>query len=111
MAQITERQRISRIPAVQLSEKTVRTSHSTIPLSSLYRRKSRVIRVPHNQTRRENLPASVQQIQLIPEECIFLDDRLANLDAASKLDFNTLLVTDPIAVRTKLESILDKENI
>ena len=48
---------------------------------------------------------------LIPEECIFLDDRQANLDAASKLDFNTLLVTDPIAVRTKLESILEKENI
>lgn len=48
---------------------------------------------------------------LIPEECIFLDDRQANLDAASKLGFSTLLVTDPIAVRTKLESILEKENI
>lgn len=48
---------------------------------------------------------------LIPEESIFLDDRQANLDAASKLGFNTLLVTDPIAVRTELESILEKESI
>lgn len=48
---------------------------------------------------------------LIPEECIFLDDRQANLDAAEKLGFNTLLVTDPIAVRTELDNILEKENI
>lgn len=48
---------------------------------------------------------------LIPEECIFLDDRQANLDEASKLGFNTLLVTDPIAVRAELENILEKENI
>ena len=48
---------------------------------------------------------------LIPDESIFLDDRQANLDAASKLGFNTLLVTDPIAVRAELENILEKENI
>lgn len=48
---------------------------------------------------------------LIPEESIFLDDRQANLDAASKLGFNTLLVTDPMAVRTELENILEKESI
>lgn len=48
---------------------------------------------------------------LIPEECIFLDDRQANLDAAEKLGFNTLLVTNPIAVRTELDNILEKENI
>ena len=48
---------------------------------------------------------------LIPEESIFLDDRQANLDAASKLGFSTLLVTDPIAVRTELENILEKESI
>ena len=48
---------------------------------------------------------------LIPEECIFLDDRQANLDAAEKLGFNTILVTDPIAVRAELENILEKENI
>ena len=48
---------------------------------------------------------------LIPEECIFLDDRQANLDAAEKLGFNTILVTDPITVRAELENILEKENI
>lgn len=48
---------------------------------------------------------------LIPDESIFLDDRQANLDAAEKLGFNTLLVTDPIAVRAELENILEKENI
>ena len=48
---------------------------------------------------------------LIPDESIFLDDRQANLDAASKLGFSTLLVTDPIAVRAELENILEKENI
>ena len=35
---------------------------------------------------------------LIPDECIFLDDRQANLDAASKLDFNTLLVLSLIHI-------------
>lgn len=48
---------------------------------------------------------------IIPEESIFLDDRQANLDAAEKLGFNTLLVTDPIAVRAELESLLEKETV
>ena len=46
---------------------------------------------------------------LVPEESIFLDDRQANLDAASKLGFHTLLVTDPIGVRKTLDDILAQE--
>lgn len=46
---------------------------------------------------------------LVPEESIFLDDRQANLDAAAKLGFHTLLVTDPIGVRKTLDDILAQE--
>ena len=46
---------------------------------------------------------------LVPEESIFLDDRQANLDAAAKLGFHTLLVTDPIGVRGALDDILAHE--
>ena len=46
---------------------------------------------------------------LVPEESIFLDDRQANLDAAAKLGFHTLLVTDPIGVRGALDNILARE--
>ena len=46
---------------------------------------------------------------LVPEKSIFLDDRQANLDAAAKLGFHTLLVTDPIGVRGALDDILARE--
>lgn len=48
-----------------------------------------------------------RKYDLNPGESIFLDDRQANLDAAAKLGFHTLHVTDPFDVRKDLNNILN----
>jgi putative hydrolase of the HAD superfamily len=46
---------------------------------------------------------------LLPEESIFLDDRQENLDAAGKLGFSTILVTDQESAKRQLEEILNSK--
>lgn len=45
--------------------------------------------------------------RLIPEECIFLDDRKENIDAAKALGFSGIVVDNPHNIRNELLSFLN----
>ena len=48
----------------------------------------------------------IDKYRLVPEECIFIDDREANLAAARKLGFQTILFDGYEQGRAKLNELL-----
>lgn len=50
---------------------------------------------------------TAKKLNIVPEETLFLDDSQANLDAASQLGFNTLLVPTDTEFPTLLEAVLN----
>ena len=44
----------------------------------------------------------LEKHQLTAEECVFIDDRLDNIESAQKAHLNTILFTDPHACRVEL---------
>ena len=48
-----------------------------------------------------------EKYELKPEECVFLDDNLANIQSAKRYGFHTILFTDYRSAREKLESVLN----
>jgi putative hydrolase of the HAD superfamily len=47
-----------------------------------------------------------ERYSLDPTECVFLDDRQVNIDAAMKLGMKTILFTDHDSARKKLDEML-----
>lgn len=47
-----------------------------------------------------------ERYKLKPEECIFLDDKKENIDAAKKIGFDGIVVDNPFDVRNKLNEYL-----
>ena len=47
-----------------------------------------------------------ERYSLDPTECVFIDDRQINIDAAMKLGMKTILFTDHDSVRKKLDEML-----
>ena len=50
----------------------------------------------------------IDKYDLIPENCVFLDDTLANIEAAKKFGFNTIHVTKPEKGRELLDEFLKR---
>ncbi|MGN0367589.1 MAG: HAD family hydrolase [Wujia sp.] len=48
-----------------------------------------------------------QKYSLLPQECIFLDDREENISAAKALGMEGIVVTDPFKAREELRLLLD----
>ena len=46
---------------------------------------------------------AISRFDLIPEETLFIDDRLDNIEAAQKLKFQTIHLTDPLLIQELIE--------
>ena len=46
---------------------------------------------------------AISRFDLIPEETLFIDDRLDNIEAAQKLNFQTIHLTDPSSIQELIE--------
>ena len=46
---------------------------------------------------------AISRFDLIPEETLFIDDRLANIEAAQKLNFQPIHLTDPSLIQELIE--------
>ena len=46
---------------------------------------------------------AISRFDLIPEETLFIDDRLDNIEAAQKLNFQTIHLTDPSVIQELIE--------
>jgi 2-haloacid dehalogenase len=46
---------------------------------------------------------AISRFDLIPEETLFIDDRLDNIEAAQKLNFQTIHLTDPSLIQELIE--------
>ena len=46
---------------------------------------------------------AISRFDLIPEETLFIDDRLDNIEAAQKLNFQTIHLTDPSLIQDLIE--------
>ena len=49
---------------------------------------------------------AIQRFNLIPEETVFIDDRLENIEAAKKLEFKTIHLTDPKKIELEINKFL-----
>lgn len=48
---------------------------------------------------------------ILPEEAVFIDDLMANIEAASALGINTILLDKPEDLKTRLYSFLEREPV
>jgi len=46
---------------------------------------------------------AISRFDLVPEETLFIDDRLDNIEAAQKLNFQTIHLTDPSLIQELIE--------
>lgn len=46
---------------------------------------------------------AISRFDLVPEETLFIDDRLDNIEAAQKLNFKTIHLTDPSLIQELIE--------
>ena len=46
---------------------------------------------------------AISRFDLIPEETLFIDDRFDNIEAAQKLNFQTIHLTDPSLIQKLIE--------
>jgi 2-haloacid dehalogenase len=49
---------------------------------------------------------AIKRFSLIPEETIFIDDRIENINSAKLLDFKTIHLTDPKKIKEKIEELI-----
>src|SRR6056300_1476168 len=50
---------------------------------------------------------AISRFDLIPEETLFIDDRLDNIEAAQKLNFQTIHLTDPSLIQELIEPYIN----
>jgi Predicted enolase-phosphatase len=48
-----------------------------------------------NETKSKNIRISYKKFNLIPEETLFIDDKIENTDSAAKLGIKTIQLTNP----------------
>lgn len=65
-------------------------------------------RVKHTKPEREIYEILFDKYSLIPEECIFMDDKLANVETANLLGMNAFVFTNFEEAKAKLEDIISK---
>ena len=46
---------------------------------------------------------AISRFDLVPQETLFIDDRLDNIEAAQKLNFQTIHLTDPSLIQELIE--------
>ena len=46
---------------------------------------------------------AISRFDLVPQETLFIDDRLDNIEAAQKLNFQTIHLTDPLLIQELIE--------
>ena len=49
---------------------------------------------------------AIKRFSLIPEETIFIDDRIENINSAKLLDFKTIHLTNPKKIKEKIEELI-----
>jgi 2-haloacid dehalogenase len=49
---------------------------------------------------------AISRFDLIPEETLFIDDRLENIEAANNLNFQTIHLTDPTLIQDLVDSYI-----
>jgi hypothetical protein len=47
---------------------------------------------------------AIKRFNLKPKECVFIDDKIENIDAAKKLNFRTIHLINPKNIRTDIEN-------
>ena len=50
---------------------------------------------------------AISRFNLTPEETVFVDDKKENIDAAKKLNFITVHLTDPNKIKVELEKYIN----
>jgi len=50
---------------------------------------------------------AIKRFDLIPHECVFVDDKLENIEAAKKLDFLTIHLTNPKTINADIKKYLN----
>ena len=65
-------------------------------------------RVKHTKPEKEIYEILFDKYSLIPEECIFMDDKLANVETANLLGMNAFVFTNFEEAKAKLEDIISK---
>ena len=50
---------------------------------------------------------AISRFNLIPEETLFIDDRLDNIEAAQNLNFQTIHLTDPLLIQDLIEPYIN----
>ena len=51
--------------------------------------------------------AAISRFKLIPEETVFIDDKLENVKIAKYLNFKTVHLTEPNKIKVELEKYLN----
>ena len=59
---------------------------------------------------KECYEALLNKYNLVPEECIFIDDNLANIEMAKKLKINSVLFDNLERVKNEVENIININN-
>ena len=49
---------------------------------------------------------AIQRFDLVPEKTVFIDDKLENIDTASRLSFNTIHLTNPETIKVNINKFL-----
>jgi len=52
---------------------------------------------------------AIKRFELDPQKCVFIDDRLENIEAAKKLNFNTIHLVDSTTIETDIKKYLCKD--
>lgn len=65
-------------------------------------------RVKQSKPRADIFETAVQRFGVAPQDCVFLDDHPANIEAARALGWQALLFTDADAVRPQLAALLQR---
>lgn len=65
-------------------------------------------RVKHTKPEKEIYEILFDKYSLIPEECVFMDDKLANVETANLLGMNAFVFTNFEEAKAKLEDIISK---
>lgn len=50
---------------------------------------------------------AIKKFELDPQKCVFIDDKLVNIEAAKKLTFNTIHLTDPKTIEADIKKYLN----
>ena len=50
---------------------------------------------------------AIKRFDLIPQECVFIDDKIENVEAAKKLNFHIIHLTNPKSIEVDIKKYLN----